>query len=172
MPERRPLNSRRRVEPTIADLEAELTIDQNKLEDACRNHPDLLYEVGKQLSLLISRRDQAKKNLKVAEAEADLEIRRKFEGEKKPTETEIGHRVQLDDDVLEATDALLELERQVGETWAMKEAFQARGSAIEFLIKLYLGNYYGSDVERPTRDIRTADAVVARRALSERRRPS
>jgi len=130
------------------------------------------------LALLISNRDEAKQNLKEAEARTDAKIRHDAEvaGER-ITEKVVESQKLVQRDVLAAKDALFTLEREVGQMWALKEAFQSRSYAIRDLIQLYIANYYGSEMERSAENkLRSNTAAAARQRQGEiaresRRRP-
>jgi hypothetical protein len=163
-------HSRRTAEPTIEELEANLSIDQNALEDSVRLQPDLFYDVAKQLSLTISRRDAAKRELKRVEAETYLEMREDAAGEdRRVTETEIESRVRLNTQVQQAEDQLANLELETGLLFALQNSFTQRNDALEALVKLYLANYYGISTDRAGNLLRTGEAEVARERLNETR---
>jgi hypothetical protein len=165
-PIRRPLG-----DVTVApssELERKLHIDEHNLEHECRNHPEIVYEVGKYLAWLVSMRDEAKQKLKEMEAAADAEIRHDAEvqGERITEKAVESHKLRHAG-VLAAKDEVFKYERAVGAWGALKDAFQSRGYAIRDLIQLYIFNYYGSDMERSGRSISTHHADDARRAQAE-----
>jgi hypothetical protein len=163
--------SRRTAEPTIEELEAHLAIDQNALEDSVRLQPDLFYEVAKQLTLSISRRDAAKRQLKDIEAKVYLDIRSSSSNrEQRITEKEIESEVRLDGEVKDAETELAKLELEVGQLFALKDSFSQRGAALGDLVKLYLSNYYGISTDRAGNLLRTGEAEVARERLNDTRR--
>jgi hypothetical protein len=140
---------------TFAELEAGLKIDPHALEHVCRDHPELFYHVAKRLALLISQRDEAKQKLKELCAEVDAEIRQEaHETNQKLREGDIESQVLLTPAVQDANKQLADYEKELGEMLALKEAYQSRSFALRDLVQLHLANYYGSDMERPTGNMR------------------
>lgn len=148
----------------IANLEHQLRIDRNNLEEVCCTHPEIYHEVSGRLALLISQRDEAKQEQKEVEAKVDAEIRHDIEvAGDKITEKAVESQKLLDQGVITAKNHVFDLEKQVGQMSALKDAFYARGFAIRDLIQLHIANYYGSDMERASRDMQHAGADTARR---------
>lgn len=158
-----------RHEPTIEDLEHGLRIDQNALEDVCREHPELFYHVAKQLALTVSRRDEAKQRLQETEAEVDAAIRHdaEIEGEK-ITEAIVKSRIIASKDVIRAQQKLLELNREVGQLSALRDAYSSRSYALRDMVQLYLSRYYNVTESSSTK-ARSADVGRARADLHRER---
>ena len=161
---------RHRAEPTVEELEAGLSIDQNRLEDSVRIQPELFYDVSKQLTLAISRRDAAKRMVKKVEAKTLLEVRHQANAnQERITVGEQEAKVILDRDVNAAYEELAELDFEVGELFGLRDSYLQRNEALRDMIKLYLQNYYGISAERPGVELRDADATIARNQLNRRR---
>jgi hypothetical protein len=62
---------------------------------------------------------------------------------------------------------MAELSRRVGLMTALKEAYSSRSYALRDLIQLHLANYYGSDMEKPQRNIQSARTDDLRRQQGE-----
>jgi len=128
----------------LHDLEQGLRIDEHALEDSWKEQPELFYRVSKKLALLISERDEAKRDLALVEAEVDEELRKDArEKEVKITEREIESRKLQDKEVVKSYERLARLNLQVSEYGALKESFSQRSFALSKLVELYLAEYYG-----------------------------
>lgn len=121
-----------------------IRIDPHALDECLIQQPDLFYRVSQKLALTISQRDAAKDELKVIESEVDEVIRADAEQEeKKMSETAIKAAVIVHADVKAQQRHLNDLNAQVGQLGALKEAYMQRSYALKELVSLYLANYYG-----------------------------
>jgi hypothetical protein len=160
----------------LEELEKGLRIDPDALDEALQDQPQSFYAVSKELVLLLSRRDAAKQALQIVEAEVDAEIRRSLsKEEKRVTEKEIETRRVVHKDVQQASDELLELNKQAAQYQALKEAFQQRSYVLKDLVGLALSNYYGevavsSYDRRYGQATRDATAEKARTDMREMRK--
>lgn len=156
----------------IEAQEEGLQIDEHGLEEELQSQVPSYYEVSKRLSVEVSRRDAAKHYLKTVEARVDGDLRReaKAAGDK-VTETVIENRRILVDDVIAATQILLDAESRVRDLTTLKEAFTQRSYVLKDLVALYIANYYsGTEAERGERAARSISAETAKRATKERLR--
>ncbi len=159
--------------PTIAELEKQLPIDKHALDECLQEQPTLFYYAAEQLTLTISRRDEAKTELAKTEAHIDDEIRRDArESEKKITEKEVESQKLLHPKVAAAQTKLSELSLAVGKLYALKEAFVQRLDALKAMAKLHAENSYATDISIRGRagDARTRQAEDVKRAQNEERR--
>jgi hypothetical protein len=157
--------------PSIADLEKGLHIDENSLDDELVIHPDLFYRVTKQLTLLISQRDAADQEKKEIEARIDAQLRHDAEvTDTKTTERQIESDKRRDKDVIKATDRLLELNKQVGQWQALKEAFMQRSYMLKAMCDLYVAGYFGANLDSSTSRMKEHDAENNRREMDRLRR--
>lgn len=141
----------KRMATKISELEAGLKIDEHKLDVALIYQPELYYAVAKELTLTISRRDEAKQNLEKVEAVFDQGAREAArKKEEKITEKQIDSLKATDDDVIEAFNELSALNKQVGQLSALKEAFTQRGYVLKSLCELHAQNYFSADSMRST----------------------
>ena len=151
--------------PDLEDLEAGLSIDENALDDAVQHQPDFFYQVAKQLALAESRRDAAKQSVGDAEAHQDYVVRKAAaNSEGRTTEKQIEAQVRMSPEVMKATQVYLKLKEEVNLLSALKEAYQARGYALNKLVELWLGGYFG-DVNTN----RTSSAIKDRQAENNKR---
>jgi hypothetical protein len=163
------VTSNKREATFLEELQSTLRIDQNALEDAAAQHPELFYRVASEYALTTSLRDQAKQDLSETEAKADSRIRHDIEvAGDKVTEKAVESAKLLDGQVTKARDRLMRLNQEVGEWSALKEAFQQRGYVLRDLVQLYLSRYY-SDTENQSHRVREARAGHARRELNKER---
>jgi septal ring factor EnvC (AmiA/AmiB activator) len=129
---------------SIDALERLLPIDQRTLEVERGSQHDKFYQVSKQLSLAISRRDAAKKQVKEMDARLSEEVRHGWrESEGRLTEKICADKVLLHPNMIDANEAVLQAEASVGLWFALRDAFHQRNDALEQLIKLYLSEHYG-----------------------------
>jgi hypothetical protein len=132
-----------------------LMIDRSDLDTAWVEQPQVYNEIAERLAMEISRRDEAKNELKDLreDAEADLEKN----GVKKPTETAFKNMVREDKRWKKANIAQLDLDKNVALLQARKEAYMQRRYALENLVTLHVSGYGMSASSRPARDQRHAD---------------
>jgi hypothetical protein len=159
----------RSSEPSIADLEPGLRIDEHGLEDESCEQSDKYYVVAKQLALTISRKDFLKKKLEETKARAAEKVRREAEvADERMTDAICKERVVLDREVREDTDALLKAELDVGLWFALNNAFIQRNEALERLVKLHVAGYYGgAAIERAGRGRQREESERNREAIAE-----
>jgi hypothetical protein len=130
----------------IADFRAGLIIDKHAIDDELVRGPQKFNDVCDAVAMAISRRDAAKDELKVTEAEVDKVVRAVYaddETKKKPTETQVANEVLLHRDVREARKTLLDCQEEVERLTAMKESYMQRSYAIKDLVSLHLASYFG-----------------------------
>lgn len=161
--QRRPM--RRSTEPTFAELEAGLSINKDNLDEEARQHTNLFYHVAKQLVLEISKRDQLYQRCKEVEAETDVNLRDEAaQREERITDKTVEALVRTADAVVHARTQLAEANLLVGQLQALKEAYMSRQYMLRDLTSLYLGNYFGGDMDR-----RSQNAYTAQQAQREER---
>ena len=128
----------------VEEMQAGIQIDPHGLDDAVMQQADLFFRVSERLAITISRRDQAKDNLKTTEAEVESIVREDAEQEeKKMTEAAIKNAVSLHRDVKEAQRDLNDLNSHVGLLQALRDGYSQRSYMLRELVALYLAKYYG-----------------------------
>lgn len=143
----------------IGEFRAGLMIDKHAIDDELVRGPQRFNDVCDALALAISRRDAAKDELKVTEAEVDKVVRAVYaddETKKKPTETQVANEVLLHRDVRDARQNLLDCQEQVERLGAMKESYTQRSYAIKDLVSLHLASYFGQTEGNMRTSIRQA----------------
>jgi len=157
--------------PKIEEFEDGLRIDEDALDEGLQRQPSLFYNVAKELTLLISRRDEAKRILAEVEAEVDTEIRDDAShDDKKITEKEVASLKALDKRVTEAQRKLSLLSTEVGKWAALKEAYGHRLEALKSMARLHLSNYYSTDVtirDKEMNEARNKHADRAKEAIKQ-----
>jgi hypothetical protein len=152
----------------ISGLEEGLRISKDALDDGLLQQPDLFYRVSKELTLATSRRDAAKQGVADAEAQVELGLHRSRD---KYTVGEIKAHVAVAPSVKAARKLLADLQYEVNQLNALKEAFSQRSYALKELVSLFIANYYG-DIDRSAarrvQDVQANDA--RRRANAVRKR--
>lgn len=159
------------AETPISELEDALQIDEHALDEALIRQPDAFYRVSKKLAIVISQRDAAKQALQEEEAYADERARESIPSGERVTDTAVKAIIRLDKKVMEGSDRLLKLNRNVGLLQALKEAFQQRSYVMKDLVSLYVANYYGdASGGRSETHLRNKRADENRTAMGEERR--
>jgi hypothetical protein len=151
---------------SIEDLEEGLRIDEHALDEALKQQPDLFYRVTKKLNLLVSRRDAMKQELSTVEAEVDIKIREKHrQADTKPTDKSVEAEKRTNREVMGIVDELINLNAQVAQWQALKEAFQQRSYVLKDLVNLYVASYFGDLTDSSQRNKISAerDREVVRR---------
>lgn len=138
---------------TFQELESALRIDEYALNDVCREQPTLFYRVSREVAMAVSRRDAAKTELEKVEAQLTLDLRDQArDAESKITVDEIKARVRENGAYLDAVARLSQCQEDYASWQVLKEAYQQRSYALNHLVDLWLGNYYGNIERRETRD--------------------
>lgn len=147
-----------------------LVIDEHALEIALREHPQLVYDVGIELALAISNRDEAKQTLEELEAETAISLRREAElAEERVTDKSIESQVKFNRGVKEANAFFLEKKLEAAQWSVLKDSFDQRSYALSKLVDLYLANYYSNIEKTGAGDYKTAQAAKVKKELSARR---
>lgn len=162
-----PENGDRRDE--VAEYEQALRIDKNNLDDALVEQPEIFFRVSEKLAFAISRRDAAKNELELVEAEVDSVIRLKMRDDRiKTTEKEIEAEKLQHRDVRGAQDNLIHLTHQAARWQALQHAMQQRSYVLKDLVALHLKSYYAEEATSD-RSPRNRGYSDDRRALREAR---
>lgn len=144
-----------------ARLVNRLSIDRDGLDVELIEQPHLFHTTAHAKATAISRRDAAKDELKRAEAQASLRIRRTYERSgAKTTESAIASEVILDPAVGKAQAALRAANAEVAEWEALTEAWQQRSYALKDLVVLHVNAYSMGNTS-------TAGGPAARRATED-----
>lgn len=140
-----------------------LIIDKDNLDQMWVEQPQVYNEIAERVALEMSRRDEAKNELKDLEAQIDSELREDAEadfqknGTKKPTETALKNMMREDKRWKKANETQLDLEKNVNLLQARQTAFQQRRYALENLVTLHVSGYSMDASSRPSRDARHND---------------
>lgn len=158
----------------IDEFKGKIVFDEHALDVALRDHPGLVFDIGVELAIAISVRDEAKQSFDEIEAKVDGEIRRAAAvADEKVTEKEVESQKKLDRRVQAANKAYLERKLDAAKWSALKEAFEQRSYALSKLVELYLNNYYsdrsnaGAEIGRS--DLNTAKAQQVKQVNRSRR---
>ena len=160
------------AEPTYAELEAGLLIDEHALDEAWVNQADLYHRVSKRLTTLVSLRDEAKSAVADLEAELSIMIRENMrKKEEKYAEGEISSRIRNTPKMKEANARLLKLNRMVGKYTALEKDYSQRSFALNKLVELYTSGYFGEAVRRASSySMKDHDASNARIKMNKLRK--
>lgn len=159
----------------ITEMASSIKIDPHGLDDALLEHSGIFYRIADRLALTISRRDAAKDEFKVVEAEVDEIIRDSHaQDEKRATDKAVAAEVTQHKDVIAAGKAHKKLEGEVLQLTALKEAYLQRSYALSKLCDLYLASYYaksegGSTSAGKLGAIKDAQYDATRKKLADER---
>lgn len=137
------------------DFESELQIDRLNLDDELIRQAGLFMKYSELAVNARFQRDKLKEALDLKKAELDGKVRENpgryglsVSGDKKPTEAAIASAVLQHPEVVELNSDLINSVRDSGVLDSAREAFNHKKSALEYLVKLWLGGYF-ADVKTP-----------------------
>ena len=124
----------------------DLKIDKFNLDDELVHQSQNLTDVGEQLALALSVKDQAVEECKVLAARLSLEARGELEeaGER-VTEGRVASEVATDPEHISAIRKLGDVKKEVEVLRARRDAWLQRGHALHDLVKLYLAGYFSEN---------------------------
>lgn len=156
----------------IEEYKSLLKIDKNALDDELLKQSERFYDVSNSLSLAVSLRDKAYEDLKLLEAELDIDVRRQFESEgRKSTEGLIRAEILSDTSRQSAVQHHLDTKTKVDQFTVLKESFQQRSYMLRELVQLYIAGYYMDNSVTGSKSAKeNVDYETNRRRLSEARR--
>lgn len=133
----------RSLDLEYGSLVRELEIDKNDLDNLLQKHPGYIASIGERVAELVSIRDGMKDRIKMAEAQAAVDLRRKDErNREKQTEAAYKALVDLDEDRGKAFRLHLDVAREVSRWESLRDAFQERGHALRLLGQLFAAGYW------------------------------
>lgn len=151
--------------------ENQLGIDKDKLDEVVSQHPQLFHHVAEGYAYAVSRRDEAKDNIKQAEAEAEAELRDIGDHSKKPTEAAIKTGVSVHKLVTRAKRAYMATSLEADLWLALKDSFHSRRYMISDLVSLHLGGYWSNaSAGKAGHDMKEREYQEARQRMREARR--
>lgn len=118
-----------------------LKINKHSLDEEIMQHPSLLFKIADAYVATVAERDALKEQLTATDAELDVEIREKLEGEKF-TEAVVRNLVQLHERHVEAWAEYSATKKQADVLGALKEAFVTRGHMLRDLVQLHTTQYW------------------------------
>ena len=123
-----------------------MKIDKYNLDEECSRQPDLYYEETKNIGSMVEEKSLAELELKELEANVELVIRSR---EDKPTEAKIKALVTKNKKVKAKRREVIKCQSRINDAMNMKHSLEQKKSMIEWLGRLYIGEYW-SDVNIPT----------------------
>lgn len=143
--------------PNLRELAEGLSIDQHALDEALIKNGQLFHEIADACALALSRRDAAKDELKVTEAEVDQSIRVGMSKDgTKLTADNIMRMIIVHKDVVAATARLRNRDEDLARLTALKESYTQRSYAIKDLVSLHLAAYFNTTGQTIRRDVNSA----------------
>ena len=126
----------------------ELEIDQYALETEWLSIPSQILRYSTLFAQAIFDRDQAKEALEIVRAEMDRIVRMEsMERGEKITEALVSSKIQLSPEYIEATKKVHEADYNVNVLRGAVNAFQAKKTALENLVRLFGMKYYSEPSE-------------------------
>lgn len=132
----------------------DLKIDLLALDQECTEQPVKYGEFAEAYAEAVFKRDKAKQNYKLKQAQCELNVRQNPEmfGLGKVTEASVQATVITDPEVVEAESLYLEAVRQFELVRAGRDSFADRREQLSNLVALYRGSYFASPTEIQTKE--------------------
>lgn len=127
----------------MRDILADVQVDPLALERAAAEQADIFYYWAREQAVARGAVDRASNALKLARAEADLNLRENPPTGLKITEAVIVSLVERDAEVRVCAERLLEKQRSSADVDAAVRAMEHRKSMISLLGQLQISGYYG-----------------------------
>lgn len=122
-------------------------IDKFSLDECCIQQPQLFQEAADEASYVAEQRDLSKIDMETTFADLDIEFRKKAsERGEKLTDKAIESLINSDKSYIAAKEEYIHARKVAAEADNKKTAYEQRKSMLEYIIRLYLSEYY-SDVE-------------------------
>ncbi len=126
-------------------IKARLEINKHDLDEENVRHPQLIFEIVKELAMSNEDRDRRKRDLERVYSKLDQGFRDVPEGQKKPAESQIKEMIIREDEYQEAQEELAAAVT-ISALWeGALEAARARGYALRGLGELYLAQYFARE---------------------------
>ena len=127
------------------DYEKDLWIDQEQLDVEWLNQPSLFMQYAELAAQAEKEKQEAKEALNLVRAGLDGEIREQLKRDKaKSTEAIVEAHILQNDHYKHAASDYIEARYNYDIMSAAVKAFDQRKSALEYLVKLWLGSYFAS----------------------------
>ena len=140
--------------------ESDLKIDENALDREFIMQPSKYMEYAKKAAQADSERKKAKESLELTLAKLDKHAREKAaENGEKVTEKVIDGRVKMADDYQDALAEVRDAEYSYSVLIGAVRAFDQRKTALENLVKLYIGGYFSA----PQQDTNDTEETLSKR---------
>lgn len=142
-----------------------IRLDITALDKAALEQPELYEEWSSKWADAVFERDKTKERLRLAEAEADVEIRRTPEkfgwsSDKAPTVDWFSKQIILHPKVKELSSQLIEDQHNVNVISSYKEVLEHRKKSLDILTELFKQNYF---VARSREDKNFTDVATTKR---------
>jgi hypothetical protein len=122
-------------------------IDKFALDEDCIRQPQLFQEAADEATNAAEQRDLAKLDMETTLAELDLTFRREASGKgERLTDKAIESLVNNDERYIKSKEDFIHTKMLASLADNKKTAYEQRKSMLEYIIRLYLSEYY-SDVE-------------------------
>lgn len=140
------------------ELRAYLKIDMGRIDEELMEHPQRLEEASAELAHAIKERESAEQQVKLVEAQAADEMRRKND---KISEAAIKTKVPLDEEYITAKENYTRLQYEAALWAGVVDAYRAKTSAMKHLSELMVSGYI---TQPAVREAQRAEMHEKRRA--------
>jgi len=142
------------------DFESLLTIDKTRLDDESENQPYLVWDYGRMSAKAIKALDEAKSDLKVAEADVDISIRESpgdfdLDADKKPTEAAIKGAILRSKEFQKANKKYIEAQYRLNMLEAANKSLDHRRTSLTMLNSQDERGYFSRPVQKERTGNRT-----------------
>lgn len=159
-------------EEFIAEYEELLRIDQNDLDNAVIEHPELYWHVCRRYKEALSQRDMAKDELKSVDARLyNLHKQTIEDSGARATEALVNAAVESDGDHISYREEYRDWCLETDLLESLKAAYEQRSYAMRELVELYCVNYNATAaISKPSREASDARQQADRAALNSTRK--
>jgi len=135
------------------EFESLLTIDKTRLDDECENQPYLVWDYGRMTAKALKLLDEARADMKVAEAEVDISIRENpadydLDADKKPTEAAIKGAILRSKEFQNASKKCIDAQYRLNMLEAANKALDHRRTSLTMLNGQDERNYFSRPAQK------------------------
>lgn len=131
------------------DIKEDVKINRFQLERECEDHSSLYYYYAEQLAEARKTRDFLKDKLKSEQAKVEMQYRTsELTLDCKMTESSISSAVEINSGIQKIKQEFLQADYECNQLQAMEESMKQRKSMLDYLIQLYIREYYSDPTNR------------------------
>lgn len=155
---------------TLEDVRELTLIDRNNLDSECVNYAQILYSIGVEFAYAVSERDEAKKLVDEAHAEASMKYRERAERDSvKMTEARIEQKIKMNRTYVRAFEKYLAKKLDADMWGVARDSFAAKSRMLSETCSLFLAGYFGDKIIKSSNSAEVGHTEI-RRKLNEGRK--